>query len=511
MTTPCDVFDIRDYGAVPDDGADDTEAVQAAVEAARDSGGTVFAPRGTYRIGRVDLRDLRDVTVRGPANFRLVGAGAGFRISGVCRDIAFTGIYGVGDGDVGSDQALVDWAPVPDVDGLTITRCRARRMVRGFRCKNVDRFRIAECLAEDLVGTRPGQGYGFVAGNNTHEVTFRGNLARRCHRHGVYVANTEKGEIHGNLVEDHRGAGAGGGTERVAFRVARSQIVSVQRNAIVGGRGGAFSLDRDNPTPAEDYSFVGNYVRGHHGPVLKIGALSGTGVGRTMRRVLVANNWFFLDAAGFDEGPVHNDVEIREVDGLIFTDNLFRGSGWSDGHIVVGLGVSNDVADYGRIVVEGNRGTLSSDHPLRWLQLDGRLVTNSVPIRLENNTFDGRLDRLYQYGSTGSPPTPTNANLRTDWMRERPVTLAPGRSEMSVAGYNVFEVEGSARGSTLTGLLNGYEGKTIELRFADAHTTVRSDDSIELSGGEDFSPVAGGTLRLTWEDGVWHEAGRTAD
>lgn len=504
-----ELFDIRDYGAAGDDGEDDTEPVQAAVEAARESGGTVFAPPGTFRIGQITLTDLEDVTILGPGRFRLVGPGAGFRLGGECHDIAFIGIRGVGDGTVESDQALVDWIPVPDVDGLTITGCEARQMVRGFRCKNVDGFAITDCLVEDLVGTDPGQGYGFVAGNNTHEVTFRGNTARRCQRHAFYIANTRRGAIHENLVEDHKGAAAGAGTARASFRVARSQIVSIQGNAIIGGKGGAFSLDRDNLTPAEDYSFVGNSVRGHHGPVLKVGALSGTGVGNPMRRVIITNNRFHLDAEGFDEGPVRNDVEIREVDGLVFSDNLFCGSGWSRGHIVVGFGVSNDVTDYGSIVVKGNHGSLESSNALRWLQLDEDLVTGSVPIRLENNSFDGKLDRLYQYGGIGSPSTPTNTKLRTDWEHEQPVKLTPGPSALSVAGYNAFEVKGDPAGSTLTGFRNGYEGKTIELRFTDSHTTVRDNDVIELSGGEHLSPGAGDTLRLTREGEVWYEVGRS--
>jgi hypothetical protein len=45
------VIDVRDYGAIPDDGKDDTFAIQSAIEAARD-GQIVRFPPGTFEISR---------------------------------------------------------------------------------------------------------------------------------------------------------------------------------------------------------------------------------------------------------------------------------------------------------------------------------------------------------------------------------------------------------------------------------------------------------------------------
>ncbi len=45
------VFNIQDYGARPNDGQDDTEAIQAAIDAAEDAGGgVVYFPPGTYYV-----------------------------------------------------------------------------------------------------------------------------------------------------------------------------------------------------------------------------------------------------------------------------------------------------------------------------------------------------------------------------------------------------------------------------------------------------------------------------
>lgn len=63
--TDLNVFSIADYGAVGDDTADDTEKIQAAIDAADDAGGgVVFIPSGRYKI--TDALTMRDyVTLKG--------------------------------------------------------------------------------------------------------------------------------------------------------------------------------------------------------------------------------------------------------------------------------------------------------------------------------------------------------------------------------------------------------------------------------------------------------------
>ncbi|HWP40194.1 MAG TPA: right-handed parallel beta-helix repeat-containing protein [Tepidisphaeraceae bacterium] len=49
---PMPVIDVRTYGALPDDGIDDTAAIQAAIDAARIPGQTIQFPPGTFHISR---------------------------------------------------------------------------------------------------------------------------------------------------------------------------------------------------------------------------------------------------------------------------------------------------------------------------------------------------------------------------------------------------------------------------------------------------------------------------
>jgi len=59
-----DILTVRDFGAVGDGVADDTVAIQAAIDAATASGGKVFAPAGTYKI-------TSQITIKCDADFSL--------------------------------------------------------------------------------------------------------------------------------------------------------------------------------------------------------------------------------------------------------------------------------------------------------------------------------------------------------------------------------------------------------------------------------------------------------
>src|SRR4051812_33954083 len=53
---PGTVFNIRSYGAIGDGKADDTSALNRAIEAASVQGGTVFIPSGSYACYSIHLK-----------------------------------------------------------------------------------------------------------------------------------------------------------------------------------------------------------------------------------------------------------------------------------------------------------------------------------------------------------------------------------------------------------------------------------------------------------------------
>ncbi|WP_446218778.1 glycosyl hydrolase family 28-related protein [Micromonospora sp. IBHARD004] len=105
------IVNVRDHGAAGDGSADDTGAIQRALDAVRDGGGIVFFPPGTYLTGRLTLRsrvhlrgsggDATILKLRPGANAailesdgfaRLTGTGSGEGVTLFSiRDLAFDG------------------------------------------------------------------------------------------------------------------------------------------------------------------------------------------------------------------------------------------------------------------------------------------------------------------------------------------------------------------------------------------------------------------------------------
>lgn len=68
-------YDIRAYGAFGDGQADDTVAIQAAVDGAAQKGGEVHLPEGTYRVSGIGLSHGVDLVGEGPGNTIIDGVG----------------------------------------------------------------------------------------------------------------------------------------------------------------------------------------------------------------------------------------------------------------------------------------------------------------------------------------------------------------------------------------------------------------------------------------------------
>jgi hypothetical protein len=103
------IYDVRQYGAAGDGQADDTRAIQSAIDAAGQTGGLVELPPGTYVTGTVFLRS--NVTVR-------VAAGATWR--GLADPSAYPDI----DPVIPSRMDITPWkAFLYAVDAENVTLC----------------------------------------------------------------------------------------------------------------------------------------------------------------------------------------------------------------------------------------------------------------------------------------------------------------------------------------------------------------------------------------------------
>uniref|UniRef100_UPI0032DF7C1B glycosyl hydrolase family 28-related protein n=1 Tax=Azotobacter salinestris TaxID=69964 RepID=UPI0032DF7C1B len=69
-------FNVKEYGAKGDGNTDDTDAIQAAIDAAsKAGGGTVYLPAGEYRVSGGD--EASDGALMIKSNVYMAGAGMG--------------------------------------------------------------------------------------------------------------------------------------------------------------------------------------------------------------------------------------------------------------------------------------------------------------------------------------------------------------------------------------------------------------------------------------------------
>ena len=115
------VYNIRDYGAKGDGAALDTMALQSAIDAcAKDGGGTVLVPAGTFQIGAVDLKS--NVTLHIAAGGKLLGSADGKQYHAVDA-IPLSGDSTLNDGNwallfaVGAKNITVEGAGTIDGQG----------------------------------------------------------------------------------------------------------------------------------------------------------------------------------------------------------------------------------------------------------------------------------------------------------------------------------------------------------------------------------------------------------
>jgi len=148
-----DTVSVKDFGAVGDGVADDTAAIQAAIDAVSVNGGTVVFPSGTYRIAKtVGTNDRWGIKVTG-SSVRLQGAGAASLRrfdTNISTPANAYPILLIGTPDSNAAAASTDI----EVTGLTFVGENTRHAISGqspqdFRCailvKNSNRTSIRDC------------------------------------------------------------------------------------------------------------------------------------------------------------------------------------------------------------------------------------------------------------------------------------------------------------------------------------------------------------------------------
>jgi len=322
--------DVRSFGARGDGTADDTRAIQAAINALPRSGGTVALPAGTYRSSNLLVADREGVRLLGNgATIQLFGTAVaplylGLQLHGTLRRVAIEGLTIVGDGRVASRHAGL-WMTTAshDMVDITVRGCTVRDVVNGIRFDNtqgrLSRLLIERNRVERCVGTDPSEGYGIVhsnGGRTPGAATILGNTVVAAQRHSIYQSAGSGARILGNHVLDHR-RGVADGRIRGAIAVARSRDVFVAGNRLEHCADAAVSVEpsESGPTSVSGHVWVvGNVFLDSPGRDVWVGAeVVGPTTGR-LEHVAIEHNFFSRPS-----DPTNPTESIRVADGILVT------------------------------------------------------------------------------------------------------------------------------------------------------------------------------------------------
>ncbi|MHB9132662.1 MAG: right-handed parallel beta-helix repeat-containing protein [Armatimonadota bacterium] len=221
-------LNVRQFGALGDDAADDTAAIQRAIEAAAEIQGAVWFPPGQYRSGMLQMRDgvglvgssnwsyrrqggtvLRLCDEKASCLVNLCGA-VGARVSGLALDggLLGEGVHGIyldGEGHTEEDTVVIEHCRVTQFtgDGAHLEN------VWGFIVRN----NLFHCNRGDGVGITHWDGwvhdnimiangkFGFAARGANAAVTITGNRIEWNKLGGILLESGTHYNVTGNFID----------------------------------------------------------------------------------------------------------------------------------------------------------------------------------------------------------------------------------------------------------------------------------------------------------------------
>ena len=384
-----DFVSVKDFGAVGDGVADDTAAIQAAVNAAQITGQSVYLPAGTYLVTSVNGSGAINIS----AGIEMFGDGAGTIIKLKSGATGFV-IYGY-NAAVFSGLHLRDFV----VDGNSVATAQLDAGL--VQILNASDFILDNLTVKNGTRASAPAGINGIAiadtASNITSGTIQNCVIENCSKGLLnWTSNARNGLIQGNILRNAVGNGLAPG-----LQINGGQNVKVIGNSIYGNEGSGVLIGTDGSGNAPRFPvIIGNHIYGNG-----TGSLEGAGIklvrgfGTVFGRVIIANNHIYENGVNAsDHGIVLADDANVSILGNYIYKNKF-------GAIAMGGSVST----FQDVLIEGN--TFDSNNQANNSSVGIIYAIGTVSdVKITNNRF---VDR--QSPSTMHYPIYTSSGTFTRW------------------------------------------------------------------------------------------------
>jgi len=204
-----EVVSVKDFGAVGDGVTDDTAAIQAAI----DTGKSVYFPAGTYKVAGLTVQNKSNVSYFANGDATITNAGATltgqiFKFLGALENITWSGLRIIGNGVVTGNNSALGCASGQTGVNLTFENLYIEAVTNGISLNadlagSFNNCFIRNCRFKDIVGDLAGQGYA------VHLPNARDTIVDSCTfdnvgRHAVYVPRGGRVTISNCHILNHR-------------------------------------------------------------------------------------------------------------------------------------------------------------------------------------------------------------------------------------------------------------------------------------------------------------------
>lgn len=391
------------FGAVGDGVADDTEAIQAAID--NSASGLVYFPDAVYKHGTITVQDKENFVIDGNfARHILSGADTtAFLLTGRLRNVTIKNCVIEGDGNADSGQIGIGSPSGVDMENIRILHNEVSGCAVGISVNADFAGHIFDVTVENntvigSVGTDPGQGYGIHASDGMDEpanVKIINNTVKGCARHSIYIARGRGYIVENNYIVDHR-ATIYNDNPRAAIQLARCKDITVTGNFLencydahimVVGEGENDGTYPQESYPAKNITIARNQLKGP----TNISALwIGYFADNTIPENITVEGNTFLEAK----------AEIRMGINVAIRNNQFTGTGgWS---IIVNALPNEDNTNSNDLYFIENNTAINPDGYM--IRLQPTFCASSVKTAFKNN-------RGSYIAAFNSAENITNANI----------------------------------------------------------------------------------------------------